>query len=154
MSRLCYAQIRKYFLYNCLVISACGGCECQDRWIGKRCQCSLEDLEATGGCPEKNGQKCMDRGSCFCGSCQCDPGFFGNNCQCSTKKVSNVREHLNVKLQSHRHVSTLLISRFRREAVGNRALATVCPSAKTTKARAPRACATKGGTARPATARK
>ena len=67
----------------------CGKCDCENGYMGDRCDCST-DL-----CPSFNGIECGGRGSCDgCGSCICNtidspqysvsnPQIFEDSCQCS-----------------------------------------------------------------------
>ena len=72
----------------------CGTCICQEGWIGKTCDCDLQNYKSSkeldNQCrlPVDNvtnqilGPMCMDRGECLCGQCYCNFGYNGKYCQC------------------------------------------------------------------------
>ncbi|XP_058450991.1 integrin beta-nu isoform X1 [Malaya genurostris] len=71
---------------------SCGMCYCHSGWIGKRCECNLQNFDSSADllnqCREEGeldelGPICSDRGECICGQCLCNPGFEGPHCECS-----------------------------------------------------------------------
>ncbi|KAL1375620.1 hypothetical protein pipiens_004614 [Culex pipiens pipiens] len=71
---------------------SCGMCTCKHGWIGKTCDCNLQQFESSvdllNQCRGESefdelGPVCSDRGECFCGQCLCNPGFEGQHCECS-----------------------------------------------------------------------
>uniref|UniRef100_A0A182N8S2 Integrin beta n=1 Tax=Anopheles dirus TaxID=7168 RepID=A0A182N8S2_9DIPT len=72
----------------------CGQCQCYAGWIGKTCECNLQNSQNQRELFEKcvapslgdelrTGPICSDRGECVCGQCYCNPGFDGEHCECN-----------------------------------------------------------------------
>ena len=56
--------------------SKCGICECNDRYFGKHCECSLNNTNGNdmqGLCRARNDSlvDCSGQGTCTCGQCEC-----------------------------------------------------------------------------------
>ena len=75
-------------------VKVCGGCDCQNGFIGKSCECDLgaqsqglnSFQDTSGHCKDKEGRICGDRGNCFCEQCLCHKEFLGPTCQCEKSK--------------------------------------------------------------------
>nr|XP_049465725.1 integrin beta-nu isoform X2 [Anopheles coluzzii] len=72
----------------------CGQCQCYVGWIGKTCECNLQNSQnrrelfeqcvaPSVGDELRTGPICSDRGECICGQCYCNPGFEGEHCECN-----------------------------------------------------------------------
>uniref|UniRef100_A0A182JW23 Integrin beta n=1 Tax=Anopheles christyi TaxID=43041 RepID=A0A182JW23_9DIPT len=72
----------------------CGQCQCYVGWIGKTCECNLQNSQnrrelfeqcvaPSVGDDLRSGPICSDRGECICGQCYCNPGFEGEHCECN-----------------------------------------------------------------------
>lgn len=55
----------------------CGGCVCDNDWMGEDCSCSME----TASCMATNQQLCNGNGMCQCGTCKCKPPYQGPTCE-------------------------------------------------------------------------
>lgn len=75
----------------------CGLCDCETGWVGKYCDCNLQNntnfREKENLCRKPNlddedyedgtlGPICSNRGECNCGICECLPGVEGQYCDC------------------------------------------------------------------------
>uniref|UniRef100_A0AAG5DE36 Integrin beta n=1 Tax=Anopheles atroparvus TaxID=41427 RepID=A0AAG5DE36_ANOAO len=72
----------------------CGLCQCYAGWIGKTCECNLQNSQdrkelfeqcvaPSDGDELRTGPICSDRGECICGQCFCNPGYEGDHCECN-----------------------------------------------------------------------
>ncbi|XP_058166803.1 integrin beta-nu [Anopheles ziemanni] len=72
----------------------CGLCQCYTGWIGKTCECNLQNSQnrkelfdqcvaPSDGDELSNGPICSDHGECVCGQCFCNPGYEGEHCECN-----------------------------------------------------------------------
>ncbi|XP_053673915.1 integrin beta-nu [Anopheles nili] len=72
----------------------CGLCNCYAGWIGKTCECNLQNTQNMKELFEqcvapsaeddlRSGPVCSDQGECVCGQCYCNPGYEGEHCECN-----------------------------------------------------------------------
>lgn len=69
----------------------CGVCECKSGFIGKTCECSLQNYNSSSelenqcrapvGNQVNTGDICSDRGECYCGVCYCNVDYAGEYCE-------------------------------------------------------------------------
>ena len=51
----------------------CGICNCNPGFIGKSCECSVDDMSNDSACRAQDSlEVCSGRGLCSCGNCTCD----------------------------------------------------------------------------------
>ncbi|XP_035783330.1 integrin beta-nu-like isoform X1 [Anopheles albimanus] len=73
----------------------CGLCQCYTGWIGKTCECNLQNSlnrkELLKQCVAPSSMDdlgdevtCSDRGECLCGQCFCEAPFDGEYCECTS----------------------------------------------------------------------
>ncbi|XP_064183464.1 integrin beta-6 isoform X1 [Anguilla rostrata] len=64
----------------------CGTCVCHAGYMGPRCECTEESLQASDCRAHPGAEICSGQGECYCGQCVCHPSSFGRiygtYCQC------------------------------------------------------------------------
>ncbi|XP_039962389.1 integrin beta-PS-like isoform X1 [Bactrocera tryoni] len=83
----------------------CGVCQCEDQFVGAKCQCSNTDMQESSdsshNCRDNTTiMDCSGRGICSCGQCQCDKRnneeevIWGKYCQCDNFSCERYKQRL------------------------------------------------------------